>query len=360
MKVDLPHIDRMTDRHGKARYYHRRRRGKRTPLPGLPGSKEFLNAYHAAEAQVPTPTARQSRAALGSMGDMALAYYASADYQRLAKSSKAVFRNAIEALLDKHQIRDAPVAGMQRKHVQAIIASRMETPAAAANDLKRLRSLIRVALDKGLIDRDPSAGIKSPDRGTEGHHTWTESEIVQFESHWAIGTMQRAAMALLLLTGQRVSDVARMTWRQIEDGVIEIRQRKGGRIVTIPVLPSLHQACVPLPKRCITVLSTHQARPYTDKGLSNMVSDAIHTAGLPDHCVGHGLRKAAARRLAEAGCTPHEIASITGHASLSQVQHYTKAADREGMARKVVGALDGTRDEQNVPTPIRARPKPGK
>jgi len=45
---------------------------------------------------------------------------------------------------------------------------------------------------------------------------------------------------------------------------------------------------------------------------------------------GHGLRKAAARRLAEAGCTEHEIAAITGHASLREIARYTKAADSSG------------------------------
>ena len=45
-----------------------------------------------------------------------------------------------------------------------------------------------------------------------------------------------------------------------------------------------------------------------------------------------GLRKAAARRLAEAGCTEHEIAAITGHASLREVARYTKAADQKKLA----------------------------
>jgi integrase len=40
----------------------------------------------------------------------------------------------------------------------------------------------------------------------------------------------------------------------------------------------------------------------------------------------------AARRLAEAGCTMHEIAAITGHASLNEVQRYTKAADQKRLA----------------------------
>jgi len=58
------------------------------------------------------------------------------------------------------------------------------------------------------------------------------------------------------------------------------------------------------------------------------------------HCSAHGLRKAAARRLAEAGCTAHEIAAITGHASLNEVQRYTRAADQQKLA---ASAMEKTR-----------------
>lgn len=50
------------------------------------------------------------------------------------------------------------------------------------------------------------------------------------------------------------------------------------------------------------------------------------------HCSAHGLRKAATRRLAEAGCTAHEIAAITGHASLREIVRYTKAVDQQRLA----------------------------
>ena len=52
----------------------------------------------------------------------------------------------------------------------------------------------------------------------------------------------------------------------------------------------------------------------------------------------HGLRKATARRLAEIGCSANQI-TITGHASLSEVQRYTKAADRKRMAREAMKKL---------------------
>ena len=68
-----------------------------------------------------------------------------------------------------------------------------------------------------------------------------------------------------------------------------------------------------------------------------------------DACSAHGLRKACARRLAEAGATAHEIGAVTGHKTLSEVQRYTVDAQREGMADsafdKLIARPNG---EQNV------------
>jgi integrase len=60
---------------------------------------------------------------------------------------------------------------------------------------------------------------------------------------------------------------------------------------------------------------------------------------LPE-CSSHGLRKAAARRLAEAGCTTHEIASITGHRSLKEVSRYTAAVDQIRLAKQAMDKVE--------------------
>ena len=67
--------------------------------------------------------------------------------------------------------------------------------------------------------------------------------------------------------------------------------------------------------------------------------DKIAAAGLPDRCVTHGLREAAARRFAEAGCSANEIASITGHATLQEVSRYTKAAEQKKLAHSAIRRL---------------------
>jgi len=72
------------------------------------------------------------------------------------------------------------------------------------------------------------------------------------------------------------------------------------------------------------------------KGFGQMISAAIREAGLPGRCKAHGLRKAAARRLAEAGCSASEIAAITEHKTLAEVERYTRAADQERLARQAI------------------------
>ena len=46
----------------------------------------------------------------------------------------------------------------------------------------------------------------------------------------------------------------------------------------------------------------------------------------------HGLRKAVGRRLAEAGCSPHEIMATLGHRDIKSSGPYTEAYDRERSA----------------------------
>ena len=81
----------------------------------------------------------------------------------------------------------------------------------------------------------------------------------------------------------------------------------------------------------MTFMVTEWGKPFAATGFSHWFRFRCDEAGLP-HCSAHGLRKAAARRLAEAGCTQHEIGAITGHLSLKEVQRYTQAADQKKLA----------------------------
>ena len=95
----------------------------------------------------------------------------------------------------------------------------------------------------------------------------------------------------------------------------------------------------------LTFLTNRFGRPFTAGYFGQWFREQCDMAGLR-HCSAHGLRKAAARRLAEAGCTAHEIAAITGHASLKEIEHYTKAVDQQKLA---ASAMEKTRTLSGQP-----------
>jgi integrase len=119
--------------------------------------------------------------------------------------------------------------------------------------------------------------------------------------------------------------------QHIRDGMLHIKQTKTGTELVIPVLPELDIVIAASRNDHLTFLTTKFGQPFTAAGFGNWFREQCDVAGL-NHCSAHGLRKAAARRLAEAGCTEHEIGAITGHASLREIERYTKAVDQERLA----------------------------
>src|SRR5262249_61249456 len=112
---------------------------------------------------------------------------------------------------------------------------------------------------------------------------------------------------------------------------LHVKQEKTGAELIIPVPPTLATIIAAAPRNHLTFVTTRHGRPFQGSAFSRWFREECDKAGLP-HCSAHGLRKAAARRLAEAGCTAHEIGAITGHASLTELVRYTKAVDQRRLA----------------------------
>lgn len=77
----------------------------------------------------------------------------------------------------------------------------------------------------------------------------------------------------------------------------------------MPIHPDLQAALDGTPSNHLTFLTTSLGKPFTAAGFTNWFREACNAAGLPKGTSAHGLRKAAARRLAEAGCSANVIAS---------------------------------------------------
>jgi integrase len=337
LRVPLRYVQIFTDRHGRERFYFRRPGCPRASLPGPVGSPAFLAAYNAALANEPPPAATRTAPEAGTFNKLVLDYLASVHFKRTKASSQAVTRSILERFAAVHGHRT--VAGMKRKHVEAIISGMAETPAAANNLLRRIRMILKFAIAHEIVGADVTQGIPFYREGTI--HTWTDAELAAFEARWPLGTRQRTAYALALYTGQRRSDVARMTWADYDAtaGTIRVRQMKTGVELLIPVHAALQDALEAWPRKHVAILANAAGRGTSIHGFGGFMAEAIAKAALPARCVLHGLRKAAARRLAEAGCSTLQIMAVTGHRTLEEVQRYTAAAQQEPMARDAIARL---------------------
>ena len=126
----------------------------------------------------------------------------------------------------------------------------------------------------------------------------------------------------------------RIRFRQAEN------EHRNPIAVDIPLHPDLTASIAAADSRNLTFLITKYGKPFTANGFGNKFKDWCRQAGLP-HCSAHGLRKATAAALAEAGATPHEIMAITGHQTLDEVERYTKAARRTKLADEAMAKLRG-------------------
>jgi integrase len=333
--IRLPYVKEYLDRTGKVRRYLRRRGSPPIPLPGLPGSRQFMAAYEAGLAATEIPNNGQR--ADGTIGALVTEFYTkSAAFNNLAPSSQKRYRLVLDKFSreDGHRfVRDLP-----RRVAMRIIEEIGEiTPGMANLSASVMRRLFAYAIKKELRTDNPFAGIEPYKLGT--HHTWTEDEIATYEARWPIGTRERLAFDLLLYTAQRVGDVAAMRRADLKNGVIHVRQEKTDAELDIALHQNLLNSLKACPANGLALIGSPHGRPMTAKGLSAFVIRSAAVAGLPRRCVPHGLRKAIMTRLAHYGSTTKEIASISGHRSLKEVERYTAAADQARLARSAVARL---------------------
>lgn len=284
----------------------------------------------------------------GSMAALLAGFRGSPEFAALSPRTQDQYRIYLRPW-DEPEWARFPVREVTRRHILAIrdalAAPRVLDNGRRAGGLGAATAFGRVtgalfawALDRGWIEHTPAGRIKALAKGRLPD--WGEDAIAL-----ALDKLPEACRRVVVLglyTGQRRGDLARLTWGQVREGRILLTQGKTGQALSLPIHPTLAAELAGWrgAGRVGPILLSERGKPWTDNHLSREMGHQLGKIGLRGLNV-HGLRKAAARRLAEAGCTPHEIAAITGHQTLAMVQHYTRAADQAAMATGAVVKLQG-------------------
>jgi len=351
--VELKHTATDMDRHGNVRIYVRRY-GRKIRLRQLEDTEAFLQEYREAlrkiEAAEPIekPFAPAER---GSFRWLCEHYYGSVDFKLLHPRTQRVRRNILDGFNAKRG--DNPYNKMEPRHVRAWREAKVGTPEAANALVKALRQVFAWGSHAGHCGRNPAAEVPYIRSRSHGFHSWSAEEVGRFEKTHPIGTSARLALALMLFTGQRRGDIVRLGRQHVRDGWLVFTQAKNKHRnpihIKIPILPCLQQIIDATPSGNLTFLVTQFGKPFTANGFGNRFRKWCDEAGL-ENCSAHGLRKAAATRLAEQGATEHEIMAVTGHQTSKEVMRYTRAASRELLANSAMQKLAaGQNMNESVP-----------
>jgi integrase len=211
-------------------------------------SFETASKYDAAKG-VEFPTTDRSRSALpGTWRWLCVHYFAEcADYKRLDARTQHVRRQILEGTFDEpiapksdRFFRDFPLAKMNANAVEVLRDRKLSTPEAANGRVKAMRQVLKWGVAKGHAPFNPAREVPYFKSGSEGFHTWTPEEVQQFEERHPIGTKARLALALLIYTGQRRSDVIRFGKQHARGGKLTLRNI---RAATVNLTGSRFRSC---------------------------------------------------------------------------------------------------------------------
>ncbi len=341
-------------RHGTIRVYYRAKGQPKIRLRGIPWTPEFMAAYEVAKGAVLPTTTKGIRP--GTWRWLCTRYFAEcAEYKRLDARTQHVRRQILEATFDEpiapvssKFFRDFPLSRMTADAVEVLRDRKIQTPESANARLKAMRQVFKFGVKKSLAPSNPARDVEYFKSGSTGFHTWTPEEVQQFEERHPVGSKARLALALMLFTGQRRSDIIRFGKQHTKGGKLTFTQYKGRnrkpKRLTLPILPALQRVIDGTPCGDLTFLVNDWGRPFTDAGFGNKFRDWCNQAGLR-HCSAHGLRKAGATVAANNGATSRQLMAIFGWDTLKEAERYTREADQWRLANAAMHMLET--QEQN-------------
>lgn len=275
-------------------------------LTGEPGTPEFFASYNAAVAS-------RTVVASGTIQAVLNAYQDSANFGELAPRTRADYIKQIIRI--EKDYGSFPVAGLSEVKVRGEfmawrdkLARQSRRQADYAYTVLAL--ILAWAYNRGMVPANPCERGGKVYRSARVESVWTPDQEKAFMEQ--APAHLRLAFMLALWTGQRQGDLLVLPWSAYDGQTIRLRQSKTGVRVTIPVAEPLKQLLDATKRTAVTILATTDRRSWTSSGFRASWRTACVRAGIRGITF-HDLRGTAVTRLAVAGCTTPEIATITGH-----------------------------------------------
>ena len=328
-------------------YWYHRETGER--LHGDPGSPEFIAGIAAAEKLI------RDRLA-GTFNNLVRLFTLSTEFETtLAASTRAEYRRMLTKA--EAEFGDLPIAALDDPRVRREFMDWREKVARnsgereADNRLSAISAMLTWAIERGHINTNHVRGFKRLYHADRSEIIWLPEHVAAFMRVAPI-ELQRA-LILALHSGQRQGDLLRLPWSAYNGSTITLRQGKArrgrspGPPVIVPCTAALRRMLDGMERTSPLILTTRTGQSFKKRYFARLWDEAMTKASLqsvtlpgseqPVELHFHDLRGTTVTLLSETGCTPQQIAPITGH-SLKTVhrilEHYL--ARTSGLAEQAI------------------------
>lgn len=245
---------------------------------------------------------------------------------------------------------DLPARELRPRHVDALIRKiGAETPGAANNILDAIKAMVAWANGPvELLTHDPTYGVERFAKG-EGHHPWTEEQLAHAERHFT--GMMRRFYFLSRYTGQRISDIVRLSPNDRDEDGFRLKQKKTGAEPWCPIFPELEDEMSSWERRpgpyLLQEAGKSKGKPFSTNQMWKAFDRERKKHPVLEGAVPHGLRANAVIRLRVAGHSAMNISDMVGM-SVEMVEHYCRHADRKASGQAVLREIREQSNDKTV------------
>ena len=198
------------------------------------------------------------------------AFKASAKFTGLAKATQDLWGRELDFACRPNCLGTVPLDVIRPALVQGYLDGWDDKPGKQAAALAAFKALEQWAVVRDILPTTDHARRRNG-QAQGGHTPWTDTQVALAEKY----SRQDLARAITLgaNTGQRISDLVRMCWTDIEtfrgiDG-INVRQKKTDRQVWVPILAPLAEAMKTWERRPGPFLLRSNGKPWRSAYLTD-------------------------------------------------------------------------------------------